>query len=188
MSNPARELPWECEHAEPGPEILLFRAVYKWMHNPRNGARLKALILEGNDWVNIAALTPEGKALIVRQFRFGTNRTTTEFPAGLVEPGETPLAAAQRELREETGYTTEKWESLGQVDANAAFLNNQCHLWLARDVIKTHPTALDASEDILVEELSLDELKQELESGRFSNALSVLTLHKVFDLRGDPRP
>jgi 8-oxo-dGTP pyrophosphatase MutT (NUDIX family) len=183
MNPTSPQLPWQCTHSEPGPEILLFRTRYNWMSNPRNGATLKTLVLEGNDWVNVAAVTPAGKILIVRQFRFGTGRTTSELPAGLIEPGEEPLAAAQRELREETGYTTENWISLGSVDANAAFLNNQCHLWLARDVVKTAETALDASEDILVEELSLDEFKAEIDTGRFSNAFSLLTAYKVFDLK-----
>lgn len=182
MTNPTPQLPWECDHSEPGPEILLFRARYNWMRNPRNGATFKTLVLEGRDWVNVAATTSAGNLVIVRQFRFGTGRTTTEFPAGLVEADEPALAAAQRELREETGYTSDDWVSLGSVDANAAFLTNQCHLFLARNVVKTSETALDPSEDILVEEISLDELKTEIESGRFSNALSVLTAYKVFDL------
>lgn len=183
MTDPSPQLPWECTHSEPGPDILLFRARYNWMRNPRNDTTLKALVLEGNDWVNVAAVTPAGKIVIVRQFRFGTSRTTSELPAGLVEPDEAPLAAAQRELREETGYTTEDWIPLGSVDANAAFLNNQCHLWLARNAVKTAETALDASEDILVEELSLDELREEIRAGHFSNALSLLTAYKVFDLK-----
>jgi ADP-ribose pyrophosphatase len=182
MTDPTPQLLWECDHSEPGPEILLFKTRYNWMRNPRNDATLKTLVLEGRDWVNVAATTPEGKILIVRQFRFGTGRTTTELPAGLVEADEEPLAAAQRELCEETGYTTDDWVALGSVDANAAFLNNQCHLFLARNVVKTTETHLDPSEDILVEEISLDELKAEIESGRFSNALSLLTVYKVFDL------
>jgi 8-oxo-dGTP pyrophosphatase MutT (NUDIX family) len=177
------QLPWECTQSEPGPTIPLFRVRYDWMRNPRNGASLKALILEGGDWVNIAAITPSEQIVIVRQFRFGVGKTTTEIPAGLVEPGESPLAAAQRELREETGYTSNEWVSLGSVDANSAFLNNQCHLWLARNARPTSSTALDASEDIQVDLLSLAELKTEIRAGRVSNSLSLLTLHKVFNLQ-----
>lgn len=153
------------------------------MHNPRNGASLKTLVLECNDWVNVTAFTPDGKIIVVRQFRFGVGKTTCEFPAGLVEPGESPLAAAQRELREETGYTSDEWISLGSVDANSAFLNNQCHLWLAKNVLKTKETSLDSSEDILVEEISLEELKDEIAMGRFSNALSLLAAYKTFEVK-----
>jgi ADP-ribose pyrophosphatase len=183
MTKPAPQLPWERTHSEPGPDILLFRARYNWMRNPRKGTAFKTLVLEGGDWVNVAAITPEGKIVVVRQFRFGVGKTTSELPAGLVEAGEHPLKAAQRELQEETGYTTEEWVSLGSVDANSAFLNNQCHLWLAKNVVKTAEIALDATEDIIVEELSLDELKEEIRAGHFSNSLSQLTVCKVFDMR-----
>lgn len=177
------ELPWDCESSEPGPHILLFQARYDQMRNPRTGAKLRALVLEGGDWVNVAALTSEGKIIVVRQFRFGVRKTTTEIPAGLVEPGEAPLEAAKRELREETGYTSDEWVSLGSVDTNSAFLNNQCHLWLAKNAAKTKETDFDHSEDIQMDLLTLDELKAEIHAGRVSNSLSLLTLHKVFDLR-----
>lgn len=176
---PVPELPWQNIRDETGPDILLFQARYRWMRNPRNNVTLKTLVLEGNDWVNIAAMTPAGKIVVVRQFRFGVGKTTCEFPAGLVESGESPLDAAQRELREETGYTSGEWVSLGSVDANSAFLNNQCHLWLAKDAIKTDETDLDGSEDILVEEFDIEEIRSEMEAGRFSNALSVLTAYKM---------
>jgi 8-oxo-dGTP pyrophosphatase MutT (NUDIX family) len=144
---------------------------------------MKAVILECPDWVNVVALTPQKKILVVRQYRFGMRRTTTEIPAGIMNSGETPEQAAMRELREETGYTAASWKYIGWVETNPAFLNNVCHQWLALDVVKTSTPELDDGEEISVTELSLEEVRSEIDQGRMRNSLSVLSLARVFDLR-----
>ena len=144
------ERSWELIRSEPGPDLVLFQTRFDWMKNPRNAGQMKAVILETADWVNVVALTPEKKILVVRQYRFGIGKITTEIPAGLIEANETPEQAAMREMKEETGYTTSNWKYLGWVEANPAFLNNRCHLWLALDVIKTHLPDPDESEDVSV--------------------------------------
>ena len=84
------------------------------------------------------------------QFRFGTDTVTTELPAGIIEENEPPLEAAKRELREETGYTSERWTELGSVPTNPAIFSNRCWLFLAEDAEETHPPEPDAGEDIAV--------------------------------------
>ncbi len=59
---------WELIHSEPGPQLALFRTRYDLMKNPRNAKSLKAIVLETQDWVNVLALTPEQKILVVRQY------------------------------------------------------------------------------------------------------------------------
>jgi len=174
---------WELLRSEPGPHLILFQVRYDWVKNPRTGKSMRAVVLETGDWVNVVALTASGKVVCVRQHRFGVGKPTLEIPAGLVEPGETPGQAARRELEEETGYTTGEWESLGSVQANPAFLNNDCHLWLALNVARTHPTHLDENEDIEVSELGIAEIREEIRAGRMLNALTLLGLSRVFDLR-----
>lgn len=177
------EKPWEILRSEPGPDLILFRSRYDWVRNPRNARSLKALILESADWVNIVALTPEKKVVVVRQYRFGVGKTTLELPAGIMDAGETPEQAAIRELKEETGYTSANWKYLGWVETNPAFLNNLCHQWLALDVVKTSAPELDEGEEISVAELSLEEVRFEIEQGNMRNSLTVLSLSRVFDLR-----
>ena len=179
------EKPWELIGSEPGPDLILFQARFDRVRNPRSDKTMRAIVLESRDWVNVVALTPAGKIVVVRQYRFGVGKTTVEIPAGLVEPGETPEQAARRELEEETGCTAAEWKSLGSVEANPAFLNNHCHLWLALNAVKTHATHLDEHEDIDVGELSLAEIRREIEAGRMRNALALLCLSRVFDLRSD---
>jgi 8-oxo-dGTP pyrophosphatase MutT (NUDIX family) len=180
---PNTDKSWETSQSEQGPDLILFQTRYDWVRNPRNAKTVKAVILESPDWVNVVAITPEKKILVVRQYRFGVRRTTAEIPAGILNPEETPQQGAIRELREETGYTTANWKYLGWVEANAAFMNNVCHQWLALDVIKTSAPELDEGEEISVMELSLEEVRREIDQGHMRNALSVLALLKIFDLR-----
>ena len=177
------EKPWELLRSESGPDLVLFQARYDWVRNPRNAKSMKAVILESPDWINIVALTPEKKVVVVKQFRFGVAKITVEIPAGIIDGGETSQQAAVRELREETGYTTTNWKYLGWAEANPAFLNNICHHWLAVDVVKTDATQLDDGEEISVTELSLEDVRHEIEKGSMRNALTLLALSRVFDLR-----
>lgn len=175
--------PWEVIRSEQGPDLVLFQARYDWVRNPRNAKPMKAVILESADWVNVVAITAEKKILVVQQYRFGIRKTTIEIPAGILNRGETPEHAAIRELKEETGYTTSHWKYLGWVEPNPAFLNNRCHQWLALDVLKTSDPELDEGEEISVAELSLEEVRSEIKRGSMRNALSLLCLAQVFDLR-----
>lgn len=174
---------WEVIKSEQGPNLVLFQARYDWVKNPRNAKLMKAVILEAADWVNIVAVTREKKIVVVKQFRFGVAKTTVEIPAGIIENGETPEQAAIRELKEETGYTANKWQYLGWFEANPAFLNNVCHAWLALDVTKTHPLQLDEGEQISMSELSMEEVRREIEQGNMRNSLTILALSRVFDIR-----
>lgn len=67
-------------------------------------------VLEYPDWINVIAITKEGKFVIERQYRHGTQSIDYELCAGTIEKGESPLGAAQRELLEETGYAGGEWE------------------------------------------------------------------------------
>lgn len=175
--------PWKVIRSEQGPNLVLFQARYDWVRNPRNAKSMKAVILESPDWVNVVAITAEKKIVVVQQYRFGIRKTTLEIPAGILNQGETPEQAAVRELKEETGYTATHWKYLGWVEPNPAFLNNRCHLWLALDVVKTSDPQLDEGEEISVAELSLEEVRSEIEKGSMRNSLSLLSLAQVFDLR-----
>lgn len=173
---------WIKLQTEMAQDLILFNSQFTWYENPRNQQKVKAVVLDAPDWVNIVALTPEGQVVMVEQFRFGLNRLTLEIPAGIIEPGENPQLAACRELREETGYTSKKWEYLGYVEPNPAFLTNKCHHYLAGQAVRTHLPKLDQGEDILVKTLDLKTLKEEIRSGRMRHSLAITALSRVFPI------
>ena len=177
--------PWRIIKSEKGPSLQLFNVRFDWVQNPRNSKEMRRVILETDEWINIVAVTPDKKIVVVRQFRFGNGKITTEIPGGTVEPGESPKEAAMRELKEETGYTTDNWIYLGAVEPNPAFQNNFCHLWHAENVVSTDKMNLDEGEDISVETITLEELKEKIKEGQFTHALALNALSRVFDLFND---
>ncbi|MDD2321326.1 MAG: NUDIX hydrolase [Geobacteraceae bacterium] len=182
MADTSDQKPWKLLRSEPGPELPVFKVRYDWLENPRNNSVLKAVVLDFPEWVSIAAITPDKRIVTVRQYRFGGAHFTTELPSGLAHPGEPHRAAAERELLEETGYTSSDWVYLGWVEPNPAFQNNRLHQWLARDARQTHATQLDAGEDIRVETLLPDEIHQYIRDGRLRHSLALLSLARIMPL------
>ena len=178
-----RRTAWERSRTATGPDLKLFRVRFDWVRNPRTDHTVKATVLESRDWTNVVALTPEDRVVVVHQYRFGTGQVTTEIPAGIVESGETSGEAAARELREETGYTSDSWEYLGYVEPNPAFLDNRCHHWVARNAVPSAIPEPDPGEELVVSEMSLDDLRREIAEGRFRHSLAFTALMYLFDLR-----
>lgn len=136
--------------------------------------------LLGPDWVNVVATTVDDRLVLVRQWRFGSRSFTWELPAGLVEPGEDPLAAGLRELREETGYhpgDASAARVIGVVHPNPAFMNNVCTTVFAPGCVLAGEQELDPSEEIEVGTVSKDELSDKIAAGELSTALGLVGLY-----------
>ncbi len=112
--------------------------------------QMDALVLNARDTINVIAINDRGEWILVEQFRFGLNRPLVELPAGIIDPGESELEAAQRELREETGYESDNWYNLGSSWINPAYLTNRCTHFLARNAHKVADVSPDETEDLQV--------------------------------------
>jgi ADP-ribose pyrophosphatase len=119
------------------------------------------------DYVNVVAVTEGGEFLCLRQTKYAVAGTTLALVGGYLEPGEAPLAAAQRELREETGCQASEWISLGRyaVDGNRGA--GVAHFFLARGARRAGPTKADDLEEQQPLSLGRAEVEQALMDGAF---------------------
>lgn len=176
---------WAREGQEWDADYRIFRVRRDRLRSPRTGELLERVVLEAPGWVNVVARTDEGRILFVRQYRFGREALTTEIPGGMVDPGEDPLEAARRELREETGYEAERWLSLGRLEPNPAMQDNLCHLFLALGARPVGDLRLDPGEDIRVLSLTPEEVRRGVREGEIRHCIVVAALSRVLDLRLD---
>ena len=176
--------PWPRHGSREGANYRIFRSRWDDLENPRTGQRMERVVLETPDWVNVIALTEDtGDIVIVKQYRFGRGGNTIEIPGGMIDPGEEPLFAAKRELREETGYVAKSWTPLVPVAPNPAFIDNHCHHFLAQGATLDETQELDAGEDIVVTTMTPAEAVAAVHSGAITHALVVTAFAQVLDLR-----
>ena len=125
------------------------------------------------DWVNIIPITENREFVFIQQYRHSANLSCLEIPGGSMESNtvETPKIAAQRELQEETGYTTNNVISLGSHYPNPALQNNKMHTFIAFNCCKTSELNLDPFEDISVKLLNYTEVKNALFNGKIQNSI-----------------
>jgi ADP-ribose pyrophosphatase len=134
-------------------------------------------VLEYPSWVNVVALTEDAQVVLVRQYRHGLQRTLIELPCGGVEVQDvSPLAAARRELLEETGYTSEHFTQIGVLSANPANHTNMTYCFLATSVRRIADPVLDDTEQIEVMLLPLEEVIERMHNGDLLQALHVSAL------------
>jgi 8-oxo-dGTP pyrophosphatase MutT (NUDIX family) len=175
-------LRWEKVGSTSGPDLPLFGVRLDMMRHPAGSYVHRCLVLEAPDWVNVVALTPDRRVVMVEQFRFGSGEISLEPPAGIVEPHEASLAAAQRELLEETGYGGGTWRYLGAVQPNPAFLSNLCHHWLVEGVAPQRPPVPDPGEALRVSLMTPEALRDAVAAGRLKHVLAHSALSRVFPL------
>jgi ADP-ribose pyrophosphatase len=135
-------------------------------------------IVEHNGGVTIAALTAEGKLVVVKQYRKAAEQVVLELPAGKIDKGEDHSVAAERELTEETGYTAEKMEHLTAFYSSVGYSTEIIHLYLATG-LKPGETCFDENEEIEIEEYSINELLAMVRSGEIVDAKTIVGIQTI---------
>jgi ADP-ribose pyrophosphatase len=150
-----------------------------------NGKTSKREVIKHPGAVAIIPITKEGKLVLVRQYRKALERVLVEIPAGKLEKGEEPLATAQRELEEETGYRAQSMRHIVSFYTSPGFADELIHLYMAEGLEKLEDAAsLDEDEFVDILEVTLEEAlemleKREIYDAKTAYALQYLQLRRV---------
>jgi ADP-ribose pyrophosphatase len=145
----------------------------------RDGKTSYREIVEHGGGVAVAALTDDGRLLMVRQFRKSAEAAMLEVPAGKTERGETDLrAVAERELREETGCTAGRLEHMTAFFTSVGYSTEELHLYLATDLTQGE-TDFDENEAIENCAYTPDELIEMIANGEIKDAKTIIAIQAV---------
>ena len=180
-SNDQGPRPWTLLASERIQDCRVFSVRRIRTRSPRTGNEHDFFAIDSSDWVNVVAITPDERVVMVRQYRHGAAELTLETPGGLVDPGETPAAAAARELLEETGYAADEIVPLGAVSPNPALFSNLLHGFLARGARCVAEVHNESTEETHVELVPLAALREEVRAGRVNHAL-VIAVAYLYEL------
>lgn len=139
--------------------------------HPKRAKPQDFFVINAPDWVNVVAVTPDGRIVLVRQFRYGTNDFSVEIPGGVIDLGEDPIAAGVRELQEETGYVGTGARLLGTVRPNPAMQSNRCHLVLVENARQSADLEWDPDEEFEIMATPVDEVYQLAYRGGITHAM-----------------
>ena len=164
------------------PQVLKKRLFYQGRRFAFDVNRLRLPNGVEGDWECIrhpggalaVPVTPEGKLVLVKQYRFAIADRLWEFPAGTLEPQETPEETIKREIEEETGYSAYKWRSLGKFPLAPGYSDEYIYAFLAQGLEKlAKPPQQDEDEDIEVVLMTPSELEEKIFAGELIDAKSI---------------
>jgi ADP-ribose pyrophosphatase len=140
-----------------------------------SGRMSKREIVEHEDSIAIVAIDGDDNVLLVKQFRKAVEKEVLEIPAGGIEPGEEPVAAVKRELREETGFLPKRVERIGGFYSAPGYSSEFLHLFIASDLTPKKLQAED-TESIKVERVPVSQILELIRTDAISDAKSVAGL------------
>lgn len=180
-----RPADWEIREEALHADCRIFQVLrrrYKHPHDHREG---DFFVIRCSDWVLALPVTTDGRLVLVRQYRFGTQNLSWEPPGGVLDPGEDPLTAAVRETREETGYTGTDARLIGACSPNPAILGNRAHFALIENCSLSDALELDENEEIETGLFTGDEAAAMVLDGRIHHAVAVNALFHLRAVRPD---
>ena len=140
-----------------------------------NGTTTDVEFIEHPGAAAIVTLLSDNRVVLLKQYRHALKKVIWEIPAGTLDPNEEVLSCAKRELAEETGYSAEQWQRLGEITPVPGYSNERIHIFLARE-LQPAKQNLDADEVIKVQEVEFPTALEMIGSGEIQDAKSIAGL------------
>ena len=132
---------------------------------------------------SVLAVEDNGDVYLVREYKYAVGRDSLEVVSGAIDAGETPLAAAKRELREEAGLIAAEWQEIGTVDPFTTAIRCTNHLFLAKGLSQT-PADPDDGEEITLVRVAFETALQMVLAGEITHASSCILILRAARLLG----
>ncbi|MDR0899265.1 MAG: NUDIX hydrolase [Lactobacillaceae bacterium] len=161
---------------EPRFQGKIFDVVTRKIKTPDDITVIRDVVLHGDAVAMIMPVIEDGetKYVIGTEYRAGTNSMRSSFPAGLINKGENPTAAALREAREEMGLDYGKADLIQVISTSEGFTNEQTYLMMLSDLKGDVQTHFDADELVHKELVTLDELLEKIATGQIQTAPAII--------------
>jgi ADP-ribose pyrophosphatase len=157
------ELKYECP---------IFKVTEEEAAEP-GGFHIRRAVVQHAGSAVMMAVDDKNRVLLVRQYRLPARAYLWELPAGRLDPGETPLAAAKRELVEETGYRARRWTRLARYFASPGFVNEKMNLYLATELTAGEARPMD-DERIECRWFGKKELDEMIQAGKILDGKTLI--------------
>jgi ADP-ribose pyrophosphatase len=144
-----------------------------------NGFKTDIHILRHPGAAAVVPLTSSGTVILIHQYRHAVRDTIWEIPAGTLDPGETPLECAQRELIEETGFRAASFEKMGSIIPVPAWSDERIHIYLATE-LAPEEQALEKDEQLDVHEVDLKSVLTMIDNGEINDAKTVAGIQMAY--------
>ena len=175
---------WREISRETVADARIFTVERSMAESPVDGETRPFHRIRSVDWAQIVPITRNDEAVLVRQYRHGSQLITLEIPGGLVDAGEDPAAAALRECLEETGYRARTARPLGVVNPNPALFAHRLHCFYATDVESERAIQNTGSEVTEVVLVPVADLERLLLAGEIEHALVAGALWRYLRVHG----
>ena len=156
-----------------------------WIHvredeviNPAGGNGIYGVVSFKNKAIGIIPVDENGFTYLVGQYRYSLNEYSWEIPMGGGPMPQEPLVSAQRELKEETGYTAASWEMIMRIHTSNSVTDEEGFIFLAKE-LTAGETEFEDTEDLQIRKVHISEAVEMAYDGRITDAISIAGLLKV---------
>lgn len=145
-----------------------------------NGVTTDMEFVEHPGATAIIPMLNKSRVLLLKQYRHALRKYIWEIPAGTIDPQESVITCAKRELIEETGYSADQWQKLGEITPVPGYSNEKIHIYLATE-LQPAKQDLDRDEIIKVHEVEYSEAIEMIKTGKIQDAKSITGLFLAFN-------